>query len=285
MSENENRRSPRNNRSAGPMQGPGGGHGPGGFGRVVEKPKNFKGTLKRLLEYLKPRKISLIIVLLFTIASTSFMIYGPKVSAKAINRLTEGVMAKIAVNQIIEMEKDDSVKAMLQYSGIPLMEDAETPAEMADALEKFITAVKQLPQDQMTEDSDSQFTISPEQEEKLIAYVAEMGNTVDFATIGEFLLMMMGPYLLSSGFLFATQYIMSSVTQRTVFDIRRDVNEKLARLPLKFFDSRTHGEIMSRMTNDIDTISQTLQQNLVQVISSFVQIVGYIIMMLTISPC
>jgi len=68
------------------------------------------------------------------------------------------------------------------------------------------------------------------------------------------------------------QYIMAGVAQKTVYDIRNDVNDKLARLPLKFFDSRTHGEILSRVTNDVDNIRSTLQQSLTQLITSIVTI-------------
>ena len=77
---------------------------------------------------------------------------------------------------------------------------------------------------------------------------------------------------------------MSSVAQKTVYDLREEVNEKLEKLPLKYFDSHSHGETFSRVTNDIDTIGTTLQQSLTQFITSIVTIVGIIIMMLTISP-
>jgi len=80
------------------------------------------------------------------------------------------------------------------------------------------------------------------------------------------------------------QFIMAGVAQKTAYDMRRDVNEKLSRLPLSFFDSRTHGEIMSRVTNDLDNISGTLQQSITQIITSAVTVVGIPIMMLTISP-
>ena len=76
---------------------------------------------------------------------------------------------------------------------------------------------------------------------------------------------------------------MASVAQRTVYDLRKDVNEKLAKLPLKFFDSRTNGEILSRAVNDVDNISGTLQQSLTQLITSVVTLIGVIVMMLTIS--
>ena len=77
---------------------------------------------------------------------------------------------------------------------------------------------------------------------------------------------------------------MAGVAQRTVYAMRRQVEEKFERLPLKFYDSRTHGEILSRAVNDMDNISSTLQQNLTQLITSVVTLIGVIVMMLTISP-
>jgi ATP-binding cassette subfamily B multidrug efflux pump len=107
---------------------------------------------------------------------------------------------------------------------------------------------------------------------------------VDFAYIRNIVLILILLYIISAAFSFAQQYIMAEVAQRTVYKMRNDVNDKLSRLPLKYFDSRTHGEILSRVTNDIDTISTTLQQSLTQLITAIVTIIGVIIMMLTISP-
>ena len=90
-------------------------------------------------------------------------------------------------------------------------------------------------------------------------------------------------YVVSATFLYLQQYLMSGIAQNTVFALRRDVEAKFSRLPLKFFDSRTHGEILSRAVNDLDNISSTLQQNLTQLISSVLSVIGIIIMMLTIS--
>ncbi|HEY5563301.1 MAG TPA: ABC transporter ATP-binding protein, partial [Clostridiaceae bacterium] len=91
-------------------------------------------------------------------------------------------------------------------------------------------------------------------------------------------------YVASSIFSFIQGYIMAGVAQKTVYNLRTDVEDKLSRLPLKFFDGRTHGEILSRITNDLDTVSTTLQQSLTQLITSLITIIGYIVMMLTISP-
>ena len=110
------------------------------------------------------------------------------------------------------------------------------------------------------------------------------GAKIDFDYIGQILLILAGLYVISALFSYLQQYVMAGVAQKTVFAMRRDVEAKLARLPLKFFDARTHGEILSRVTNDVDNIANTLQQSLTQFITSVVTMVGIMIMMLTISP-
>ncbi|MBL3640769.1 ABC transporter ATP-binding protein [Bacillus sp. RHFB] len=187
------------------------GHGPGGGNMMMmgQKAKDFKGTLKRLLTYLKPRRNKLISVFFAAIMSTIFMIVGPKIMGNAITELFEGAYGK--------------------FQGIP-------------------------------------------------------GAAINFDKIGQILLLLAGLYVLSSLFSYVQQYIMSSVAQDTVYDLREDVNKKLEKLPLKYFEGRPNGETLSRMTNDIDTIGSTLQQSLTQFITSIVTIVGIIIMMLSISP-
>ncbi len=108
--------------------------------------------------------------------------------------------------------------------------------------------------------------------------------SIDFHYIGNIMLILIVFYIISALFSFIQQYTMAGVAQRTVYAMRRDVNDKLALLPLKYFDSRSHGEIMSRVTNDIDTFSTTLQQSMTQLISSICTIIGVMIMMLSISP-
>jgi len=109
-------------------------------------------------------------------------------------------------------------------------------------------------------------------------------RAVDFAYIGGTLLLLVLFYAVSALFSFVQQYQMAGVSQSIVYDMRKDVNAKLSRLPLKYFDSKTHGEIMSRVTNDIDTISTTLQQSVTQLITSVCTIVGVLAMMISISP-
>lgn len=118
--------------------------------------------------------------------------------------------------------------------------------------------------------------------EGYLARAAGRGG-INFAAVGSILTWLVILYVVSSLFLYLQQYLMSGIAQNTVFALRRDVEAKFSRLPLKFFDSRTHGEILSRAVNDLDNISSTLQQNLTQLISSVLSVVGIIIMMLTIS--
>jgi len=219
MSENRNV-----NKSKSGMGGPGGGP-MGSFARgPVVKAKDFKGTLKRLLSYLKPQRINFILVFIFAIFSTVFTIVGPKISGKAITKLVEGLIAKFTA-----MGQNAALLKSGKDAGIPI-------------------------------------------------------PNIDFPYIGNILLLLLGLYLVSTLFGFLQQYIMAGVAQKTVYNMRKEVEDKLSRLPLKFFDAKTHGEILSRVTNDVDNIATTLQQSLTQLITSIVTIIGIIIMMLTISP-
>jgi ATP-binding cassette subfamily B multidrug efflux pump len=187
---------------------PGGGHGH--FRRApVEKAKDFKGTLKRLLMFLKPHRFKLYTVIVLSVLSTAFSIMSPKIMGKVTTELFEGVLAK--------------------HKGIP-------------------------------------------------------GAGIDFSYIANILFVLVALYLISAVFNYLQQYIMVDVAQNTVFQMRSEINDKLSKLPLKFYDSHTHGEILSRVTNDVDIISSSLGESFSQVITAIVMLVGIIVMMLTISP-
>ena len=110
------------------------------------------------------------------------------------------------------------------------------------------------------------------------------GEGIDFTALAQVLLLVAGIYVLSSLFAWASAYVMAGVAQRTVYGLRRDVDLKLARLPLRYFDSHPRGDTLSRVTNDIDNIAQTLQQSLTQLITAVLTVVGVLLIMLTISP-
>lgn len=189
--------------------GRGGGFGPRGIGRPVEKAKDFKGTLKRLVAYMRPHSVGLIIVLIVTLLSTVFNILSPKIMGQATTILFEGMMDKMR--------------------GIP-------------------------------------------------------GAAIDFSAVGRILLNLAAVYIVATVFGYLQQIIMVNISQKTVFKMREDISLKLAKLPLKYFDSVAHGDILSRATNDVDVVSQSLQQGITQIITSVISIIGVLIMMLTISP-
>jgi len=239
-----------NKRSSGARGGMGGGP-MGSFSGPKVKAKDFKGTLKRLLSYLKPQRVNFILVFIFAIISTVFSIVGPKISGKAITKLFEGIMSKFGLIQLAAQQ--DKITAVINANPAA----AKSP-KVVEGLTQIKTGISKI--------------------------MDLNGGKIDFPYIERIILLLLGLYLISTLFGFLQQYIMAGVAQKTVYNLRKDVDEKLSLLPLKFFDARTHGEILSRVTNDIDNISTTLQQSLTQLITSIVTIIGVIIMMLTISP-
>jgi ATP-binding cassette, subfamily B, multidrug efflux pump len=196
-----------------PMGGGPMGRGPmGAMGRPVEKAKDFKGALFRLLRYFLPQKVRLTVVLVAAIIGAVFNIVGPKILGLATTKLGDGLLAKY--------------KAAALHQPVP---------------------------------------------------------GIDFNYIGTVLLTLLGLYIISAIFMYIQQYVMAGVAQKTVYGLRKEVDQKLSRLPLKYFDGRTHGEILSRAVNDMDNLSTTLQQSVTQLITSAVTLIGVIVMMFTIS--
>ena len=108
--------------------------------------------------------------------------------------------------------------------------------------------------------------------------------SIDFSKLGHYVILLLVLYVLSSAFLYLQKFIMSDVAQKTVQSLRTAVDKKLHNLPINYFDTHPQGDVLSRVTNDIDTISSTLQQSLTQLITAVITIIGITIMMLTISP-
>lgn len=190
---------------------PRGGHGPMGGMRGMrggfEKPKDFKGTFSKLLDYLRPYRLKLLIVMLFAVGSTVFTIVGPKILGKATTKIYEG----------------------------------------------------------------------------LISQITGTGRGIDFQSILNTILLLLGLYIVSAIFSYIQGFIVTGVSQKVSYNLRKEISEKINRLPLKYFDSVSHGDVLSRVTNDVDTVSQTLNQSLSQIITSVTTLVGVLIMMLSIS--
>lgn len=116
--------------------------------------------------------------------------------------------------------------------------------------------------------------------------VAKIGGTggIDFEKVGRILLILLGIYLISALMNFCQGWIMTGITQKLCFRMRREISEKINRMPMKYFESRTVGEVLSRITNDVDTLGQSLNQSVTQLITSVTMMIGVLIMMLSISP-
>ena len=120
--------------------------------------------------------------------------------------------------------------------------------------------------------------------EGLVAKVSGVtGVGIDFNAIAKILISLLALYILSTIFSFIQGFIMSGVSQKIAYNLRTELSQKINRMPMKYFDSKTHGEVLSRITNDIDTLSQSLNQSMTQLITSITTLIGVLIMMLSIS--
>ncbi len=188
---------------AGPMRH-GHGHGPAAAG---EKAKDFKGTIKKLMQYMKRYMASMVLAMICAIAGTVFSIFGPKVLGQATTKLFEGVIA------------------MLTGTG-----------------------------------------------------------GIDFGAIGQILLFLAALYVFSALLSYVQGWVMSSIATKISYTMRTDISNKIDRLPMSYFDRIPHGEVLSRITNDVDTVTQTLNQSLSQIVTQITMVIGVLLMMLSISP-
>ena len=235
------------------------GGGPMGHGMPMEKAKDFKNGFRRLLSYLACHKAALIIVIVMAIGGTVFAIFGPKVLGNATTELFKPLSSQSQAYSNLKDALPDEIEAQLN-DGTITVEQAVGAA--MSSLDKEQAAVVMQAAKEHKEAADLK---------------------IDFGKISAIILTVIALYLASSLFSFILQFVMAKTSQTIVYDMRREVENKLAKLPLKYFDGRTHGEILSRVTNDIDTVSTSLQQGLTQIISAVTTLIGIIIMMFTIS--
>lgn len=179
---------------------------PRGNIKPVQKAKNFKGTFKKFVVYLRPFMFALLMIAILSIASTAISIMGPSVSGQATTLLFEGVVSK-----------------------------------------------------------------------------ANGGSGINFAGISRILLILLAMYISSALISFICNFIINSVTVKISYQLRKEIAAKINRLPLSYFDSKTHGEVLSRVTNDVDTISANLSNTIQQFLNSLVTVVGVIAIMVIIS--
>ncbi len=169
--------------------------------------KDFSKSIKRLMKYMKGDYLNIVIVFIFSIFSTVFLIAGPKIMGKATTEIFDGVMRKISNPQ----------------------------------------------------------------------------EGIDFSRVLRIVIILAILYTISSVFSYLQSYIMSGVAQRISYNLRKEISEKFNRLPISYYDKNSRGDIISRVTNDVDTLSQTLNQSLMQVVTSIITVIGVFIMMLSIN--
>jgi len=189
-----------------------GGFGMGG-GRVrgaVEKPKDFKGTMRKLIRYLKPYHLLIFLVLIFAIISTVSGVFAPKILGDITNKIVAGVEAMKDLN-------------------------------------------------------------------------SSQNKGIDFAAILHLIKILIAVYLIDILFSYLQRWIMTGITQKVTFNLRKDISVKINKLPFSYFEKQTYGDILSRVTNDVDTVSQNFNQGLIQIVTATTTIIGILVMMIIIS--
>ena len=233
------------------MGGPMGGMGTG------EKAKDFKGTVKKLIKYLSDFRWQMLMVLVFAIGSTIFAIASPKILGGATNQI---------VDDYANMKAYEAITSKLP-KGVSLPAGT-TGADVLNRLPNKSEIEKQIPSSQLESIKKLDLSRRPE---------------FHFDAIWRIIILLVGMYVLSAIFRYIQTWIMTQVTQTVTFRMRQQLSEKINRLPLSYFDKQTYGEVLSRITNDVDTISQTLNQSLSQIITSTVTVLGILAMMFSIS--
>lgn len=233
------------------MGGPMGGMGTG------EKAKDFKGTVKKLIKYLSDFRWQMLMVLVFAIGSTIFAIASPKILGGATNQI---------VDDYANMKAYEAITSKLP-KGVSLPAGT-TGADVLNRLPNKSEIEKQIPSSQLESIKKLDLSRRPE---------------FHFDAIWRIIILLVGMYVLSAIFRYIQTWIMTQVTQTVTFRMRQQLSEKINRLPLSYFDKQTYGEVLSRITNDVDTISQTLNQSLSQIITSTVTVMGILVMMFSIS--
>lgn len=244
----ENKNEGKKKRGGGPMRGM----------APVEKAKDFKGSLKRLIKYIGNYNKLIIIVALILISSSALSVVSPKILGKATTELGNNIMQRAIYEKIQEVLNN-------------------VPAEMKNSLNDD-TTVKDLID--MGWISESEALNIPDTAKEVFIFKKPEFN---YSYILKILIITLGLYLVSGIFMYISNKIMAYISQKVTYKLRLDVDEKLDRLPLKFFDSHTHGEILSRITNDIDNISTMLQQTLTQILDSIFTLIGILVMMISIN--
>ena len=234
------------------------GNGPKHKMSVGDKPKDFWGTIKRLIKYVSDYKKAIITVVIMLILGVVLSVSTPKILGKATTELGNNIMQKMTYTEI--------QKQMVNL-----------PQQIKHAIPKDATVQTLIDNNMIPKDIAAKI---PE-----IAKSVSISNEpqINFTYIGKILLIVLGICIISAICTYVANRTMAYISQKVTYDLRKKVDQKFDKLPLKFFDKHTHGEILSRVTNDIDNVGSMLQQTLVQVLQSVFTVIGILILMFTIN--
>lgn len=314
-----NKNTPRNNMPKGPMGG-----GRHGVAMNFEKAKDFKGTIKKLLKYMRKDLIVMIVAFILAIGGVIATITLPDILGNATDTLVVGVMQKtVYKNVVTNLNFDEDTLAMFDKAGPLTIGDMKNIARMdEDELENVDESIAMIVKSMTDEDREMILSLPEEIDTVTFRKLAQASREAN--TLGEFIdilgneaviskipetyrdavreismttapqvdgdkianiMIKLMILVLASGIMsYAQGFLLSGVSQKVSYRFRKDLNEKIDTLPLKFYDKTTNGEVMSLITNDIDTISTSLNQSLSQLLTSVTTVIGVLIMMLKISP-
>ncbi|WOP20198.1 ABC transporter ATP-binding protein [Raineyella sp. LH-20] len=234
-------------------------------GRPTEKATNFGPSLRRLLGHLRPERALIGLVVVMAAAGVAFTVVGPKLIGRATDIIFAGVIGKslpatvTVAGRTVAVTKDMVIEGLRSYAqGGPAMPGLSGGAVTPATAGRFADMLQGM-------------NVVP-------------GQGIQFTALGTVLGLALGLYLLSGLLMWGQAYILNGVVQRSVYRLREEVAGKINRLPLSYFDRQPRGELLSRVTNDIDNIAQTLQQTLSQLLNGLLTILGVGVMMFVVSP-
>lgn len=242
--------------------------------RPSEKAKDFKGTLKKLVKYMRPSLFAIIVSLVFAAASVILTLNIPGLLGDSTDKLIEGFMQKQIYEQLDETVRDsempfDGVAALSRATGVKTVDELfEKMKEGGAITDEKIGEIR----DKLGNYADGVFEMSLTEK-----------PTIDVDAIIGLLTVISVLIFVSAAISYTQSFILAGVAQKTSYRLRRDIDEKINKLPLSYYDKTTNGNVLSYLTNDVDTVSSTLNQSLSQLVSSVTTIVGVLVMMIRIS--
>lgn len=256
----------------GPM---GGGGGP--VRMAVEKPKHFKKSLKKLLGILKPHRASIAITVVFTIVATVFSIVSPKILGGMTNQIVDDFISAKIYGAVQENLGGVQLPQGTTISGLP-----DTLREMATTGQLNPEQLQRI--GEMNTDEGVSYSQVPEAQRELIENLdLSQPPSFHYEILGKIALVLIILYIVSALANYVSGWIFAGIAQKIAYKLRRDLSAKINRLPISYFDKNQYGNVLSRVTNDVDTIAQSLNQAASQALSSVIMLVGFLAMMLTIS--